>query len=172
MRGDPGGLEIRTLTTEWKEPLLAFLHVLDEGGDADFFKPHPFTEEAIERILLSASKDLYYVLVEGTEVLGYGMLRGWDEGYVIPSLGIAIHPRLRGVGLGRLFMQFLGAAAKCRGTKRIMLRVKAQNKKAAKLYESLGYEFCSEEDGGYRVGFLELSRPAGELSTNVGEENC
>jgi [ribosomal protein S18]-alanine N-acetyltransferase len=141
MREDSEGLEIRRLTTEWKRPLLFFLSALDEAGDADFFLPHAFTEEAVERILLTARKDLYYVLADGTQVLGYGMLRGWDEGYAIPSLGIAIHPRFRGAGIGRIFMHFLGAAAKFRGASRIRLRVKAKNTKAAKLYESLGYEF-------------------------------
>jgi [ribosomal protein S18]-alanine N-acetyltransferase len=156
MREDSEGLEIRRLTTEWKRPLLFFLSALDEAGDADFFLPHAFTEEAVERILLTARKDLYYVLADGTQVLGYGMLRGWDEGYAIPSLGIAIHPRFRGAGIGRIFMHFLGAAAKFRGASRIRLRVKAKNTKAAKLYESLGYEFCPEEGGEYRVGFLDL----------------
>jgi len=158
MREDSAGLEIRRLTTEWKEPLLGFCRVLDEAGDADFFLPHPFTKEAVERILLTARKDLYYVLAEGTEVLGYGMLRGWDEGYAIPSLGVAIHPRFRGKGFGRVFMYFLGAAAKCRGASRIRLRVKVQNTAAAKLYESLGYEFCPERDGEYRIAFLDLTR--------------
>jgi [ribosomal protein S18]-alanine N-acetyltransferase len=156
MREDLEGLEIRRLTTEWKRPLLFFLSALDEAGDADFFLPHAFTEQAVERILLTARKDLYYVLADGTQVLGYGMLRGWDEGYAIPSLGIAIHPRFRGAGIGRIFMHFLGAAAKFRGASRIRLRVKAKNTKAAKLYESLGYEFCPEEEGEYRVGFLDL----------------
>jgi [ribosomal protein S18]-alanine N-acetyltransferase len=161
MREGSQCLEIRKLTTEWKEPLLVFLRVLDEAGDAELFLPHPFTKEAVEYILLTARRDLYYVIVEGSQVLGYGMLRGWDEGYSIPSLGIAIHPRFRGEGLGRTFMYFLRVAAKCRGASRIRLRVKAQNTTAAKLYESLGYEFCSEKDGEYRVAFLDLTHAIG-----------
>lgn len=161
MRGNSAGLEIRRLTAEWKQSLLAFLRALEEDSNADFFQPHPFTDEAVERILHNTRTDLYYVIVEGTEVVGYGMLRGWDEGYEIPSLGIAIHPRVRSNGLGRVFMHFLEASAKFRGAQRVRLRVKSQNEWAVRLYESLGYEFRSEEDGGYLVGFLELhsSRP-------------
>jgi len=156
MCGVSAGLEIRRLTADWKQPLLAFLRAIDEVSNADFFRPHPFTDEAVERILNNTRSDLYYVLAEGTEVVGYGMLRGWDGGYEIPSLGIAIHPRVRSNGLGRVFMHFLGAAAKCRGAQKVRLRVKPQNVRAVSLYESLGYKFRSEEDGGFLVGFLEL----------------
>jgi [ribosomal protein S18]-alanine N-acetyltransferase len=156
MYRDSAGLEIRRLTTDWKESLLVFFRALEEVGNSDFFQPHPFTDEGVEQILRNTRRDLYYVLIEGTEVLGYGMLRGWDEGYETPSLGIAIHPRARGKGLGRAFMHFLGAAAICRGAQRVRLRVKPQNARAAKLYESLGYEFRSEEDGGYLVGVLDF----------------
>jgi ribosomal-protein-alanine N-acetyltransferase len=160
------GLEIRRLTTDWKPSLLVFFHALEAVDDAGFFQPHPFTDEAIERILHNTHRDLYYVLVEGQEVLGYGMLRGWDEGYDVPSLGIAIHPRVRGTGLGRVFMRFLEAAAKCNGAQRARLRVKLQNTAAARLYESLGYQFHADEDGAYRVGFLELR----SIRPGVGSE--
>ncbi len=151
----PASLECRKLTAEWKKPLLAFLSALEEANDTDYFHPHPFTDDAVEKIIHSARKDLYYVLSEGNDVLGYGMLRGWDEGYEIPSLGIAIHPRVRNTGLGKVFMHFLNAAARRKGARKVRLKVKRENTRAAKLYESLGYNFLSEEKG-YLVGFLEL----------------
>jgi ribosomal-protein-alanine N-acetyltransferase len=156
MCANSASIEIRRLSAEWKQALIAFFCAITEVNDADFFHPHPFDAESIERILRNTRSDLYYVLVDGTEVMGYGMLRGWDEGYEIPSLGIAIHPRVRSNGLGRAFMHFLGAAAKCRGARSVRLRVKVENDRAIRLYESLGYEFRSEEDGGYLVGFLDL----------------
>ena len=61
-----------------------------------FFHPHPFTTEAARERAAYTGKDLYYVVIEGDEILGYGMLRGWDEGYEVPSLGIVIHPAHRG----------------------------------------------------------------------------
>jgi ribosomal protein S18 acetylase RimI-like enzyme len=167
-------IEIRRLSAEWKQALLVFLRAIEEVNDTDLFRPHPFNEEAVERILSNTRSDLYYVLVDGTEVVGYGMLRGWDEGYAIPSLGIAVHPRVRSNGLGRALMHFLGAAAKCRGAERVRLRVKSQNDRARRLYESLGYKFRSEDDGGYLVGFLDLrsSRPAIESTSPYKRENC
>jgi ribosomal protein S18 acetylase RimI-like enzyme len=120
----------------------------------------------VKRILQTVSKDLYYVLVEGSVILGYGMLRGWDEGYAIPSLGIAIHPRARSNGLGRVFMHFLAAVARSRGAHKVRLRVMSKNTLAIRLYESLGYEFSAEQAGEYLVGFLEL-RAGGQASGPV-----
>jgi [ribosomal protein S18]-alanine N-acetyltransferase len=152
------------LTAEWKEPLLAFFRSLVISEDTRNFQPHAFTQEAVERIMQSVRRDLYYVLVEGRKVLGYGMLRGWDEGYEVPSLGIAIHPSARGTGLGKLLMQFLAEAAKRRGAEQVRLRVKIDNDRARGLYEKLGYKFGSEEDG-YLVGYLQLKCNAcGQLS--------
>ena len=151
-----GALECRKLTPQWKQPLLDFLKAIELTNDIEYFHPHPFTDDTIENIIQTAQHDLYYVLVDGEDVLGYGMLRGWDERYEIPSLGIAIHPQARHMGLGKFFMRFLNEAAKRKGATKVRLRVKSGNTRALCLYESLGYDFQSDEDG-YRVGFLELT---------------
>jgi len=155
MRAHTEPLECRKLTAEWKEPLLAFLKALEVANDTEYFHPHPFSNEAIERIIQNARKDLYYVLAEGRDVLGYGMLRGWDEGYEVPSLGIAIHPRARSTGLGKVLMHFLHAAARRRGGEKVRLKVKMNNAPAVKLYQGIGYRFELQE-GQYLVGFLDL----------------
>jgi ribosomal-protein-alanine N-acetyltransferase len=151
-----GPLECRALSSAWKQALMRFLNDLTEARDADFFYPHPFTEDALEAIIRTARRDLYYVLCEGTSVVGYGMLRGWDEGYEIPSLGISIHPAARNLGLGRTLMHFLHGAARHRGASKVRLKVKPRNTRALKLYQDLGYVFGLEERG-YLVGFLQLS---------------
>jgi ribosomal protein S18 acetylase RimI-like enzyme len=149
-------LEFRKLSIEWKQPLLDFLRALQEAGDSELFHPHPFTEEAIDNVIKQVRKDVYCVLVEGQQILGYGMLRGWDEGYDTPSLGIAIHPSARATGLGKVLMYFLHAAARRRGATKVRLRVKPDNSKAIRLYEALGYEFHSQE-AEYLVGTLDLN---------------
>ena len=106
--------------------------------------------------LSASAADLYYVLVEANAVIGYGMLRGWSEGYEIPSLGIAIAPSARGQGLGRAFMHFLHAAARRRGSTKVRLRVDANNAAALTMYKSLGYVFDANE-GPYLVGFIPLT---------------
>ncbi len=56
-------------------------------------------------------------------IVAYGMLRGWDEGYETPSLGIAVHSEWQARGVGRRMMEHLHQVARVRGAKRIRLKV-------------------------------------------------
>jgi ribosomal protein S18 acetylase RimI-like enzyme len=150
-----GGLELRRIDETVEQPLAEFFRVLKEAGDDAIFHPHRFTDDEANRRTRYKGNDLYYVLVDGNQVLGYGMLRGWDEGYEIPSLGIAIHPEMRGQGLGYLLMNFLHAAARRRGALKVRLKVYAHNDRALRLYKQLGYEFLSEE-AGQLVGYFDF----------------
>lgn len=150
-------MELVRLAPRWQDGLTLFLAELKECGDELFFSPHPVDEISIGRVAGLNGKDLYYLLVEGEKVLGYGLLRGWDEGYSIPSLGVAIHPAVRGAGLGKLFMNFLHAMALQRGARKVRLRVNKNNSNAQSLYMSLGYVFETDANqAGYLIGFKNL----------------
>ncbi|NNM68937.1 MAG: GNAT family N-acetyltransferase [Gallionella sp.] len=152
-------MELVRFSSRWKEGVKLFFRDLKEGGDEEFFSPHPSDDNSINQIANYHGKDLYYLLVEEEKVLGYGMLRGWDEGYSIPSLGVAIHSSARGEGLGKIFMHFLHVLAFRRGASKVRLRVHINNDKAIGLYKNLGYVF--EEDtnqADYLVGFKSLER--------------
>ena len=140
--------------------LAQFFELLKARGIEQSFQPHSLTTDAAHERASYCGNDLYVVLCEADGILGYGMLRGWDEGYDIPSLGIAIHPDAQDQGLGRLLMDFLRAAAKRRGANKIRLRVTADNRRAVSLYRSLGYEMAPEESSPYLIGFLDLSASA------------
>src|SRR5262245_34786035 len=107
-------LECRVVGPEMAKALADFFARLTAAGVSTHFHPHPFTAEEAERRANFSGQDLYYVLWDGGVVLGYGMLRGWDQGYEVPSIGIAVDPRLKGQGMGRMFMEFLHAAARLR----------------------------------------------------------
>lgn len=147
-------LELVRLSPRWQAGLELFLQALSDNGDAIFFSPHPTDRETISQLARYNGRDLYYLLVEEEKVLGYGLLRGWDEGYQIPSLGIAIHPSARGYGLGRILMNFLHVVAFRRGANKVRLRVLKDNNMAIGLYKGFGYVF--EEDSKhaeYLIGF-------------------
>lgn len=148
------GLEFRIVELRWMYPLTELFEALVASGDDFNFHPHPMTFEEARRVCRYCGKDLYYVAVRGVSVLAYGLLRGWDDGFEVPSLGIAVHPAVRGRGLGTAFMEFLHGAARLRGAKSVRLRVHRENLVAIRLYERLGYEFQEKEEDGQRVGIL------------------
>ena len=136
------------------EPLAELFEALRAAGDERWFHPHPLTREEAERLSAYEGRDVYRVLTEDGRVLAYGMLRGWDEGYEVPSLGLAVHPRARGRGAGRALVDHLHEAARARGAARVRLTVYADNEPARRLYEELGYEL--ERRGAELVGFVDL----------------
>lgn len=148
-------LEIRIMTPEWVNPLAAFFQILESTGDPQFH-PHPFTYEFAETLGNYRGMDLYYLLVDSAKVIGYGMLRGWDVGYEVPSLGIAVHPDYRHRHLGALLMRFLHEAARARGARAVRLKVYETNEVALAIYKKLGYQFGSKIEQGQLVGVLNL----------------
>jgi GNAT superfamily N-acetyltransferase len=130
------------------EPALAgFFAELAADGDDRWFHPHPFTAEAAARIARCQQQDLYCVALCDEAVLAYGMLRGWEEGYEVPSLGIAVARAARGTGLARSFMHYLHSCARVRGSRIVRLKVYPENLPAKRLYESLGYQFDTVQAG-------------------------
>jgi ribosomal protein S18 acetylase RimI-like enzyme len=109
----------------------------------------------LKRLCTLPTRDVYLLARWGARVIGYGLLRGWDEGYEIPSLGIAVHPRFRGQRVGLALMHVLHAVARLRGASRIRLKVYPDNRRALSLYRRLGYRFRGVEKG-QRVGYLDL----------------
>jgi ribosomal-protein-alanine N-acetyltransferase len=132
--------------------LLVLFSVL---ADDPHFTPHPFDAEAAERIAGYQGRDVYLVTVKDGSAIAYGMLRGWDEGYAVPSLGIAVRPDERGRGHGRAMMLALHEAARLRGANRVRLRVHPQNAIARQLYAALGY-VESGTDRGQSIMILDL----------------
>ena len=148
-------LEFRTMSEEWAVPLAEFFAELLANGEDKNFHPHPLTLQAARRIAELRGRDLYFVVVEGKCVVGYGMLRGWDEGFETPSLGIALSSKVRGIGLGTAFMSFLHLNATRAGAKAIRLKVYSTNAAAVALYKKLGYAF-TKENAEEMVGLLLL----------------
>jgi len=115
--------------------------------DEAFFRPHPFTRDEARHIAGDSGRETYALLVDNDRAVAYGMLRGWAEGYPIPTLGIAVRSSDQGRGLGRLMMAHLHAEARRRGATVIRLRVHPDNTRAMRLYESLGYAYAGVDRG-------------------------
>lgn len=150
-------MRIERLDRRHENDFREFLSALDANGDTEFFHPHGFSAEATRSIVELASEgiDEYWVGVDGNRIVAYGMLRGWREGYEVPSAGIAVCPTARGLGHSRAMMLHLHDVARARGASRVRLKVDLRNGSAIRLYESLGYVLSPHDENQF-VGFRDL----------------
>jgi [ribosomal protein S18]-alanine N-acetyltransferase len=160
-------VEFLALCPDLEDGLGDLFEALKANGDEEFFHPHTLTREEASRRCCYRGPDLYYAATCSGEVAAYGLLRGWEQGYEVPSLGIAVSPSYRGRGLARPFMVFLHAAAHLRGAPSIRLTVYESNVKAKELYRSLGYTY-ERLDGKQLIGRLDLY-PGGEFAPRCHE---
>jgi ribosomal protein S18 acetylase RimI-like enzyme len=142
------GMEVR---------LANFFVEIRRAGDDIYFHPHPLTPCFAISLVYSHKQDFYCVGVENGDVIAYGMLRGWDEGYIIPSLGIAVSPKHRGTGKARQIVLALHDEARSRGASKVRLTVFNSNTRARVLYQQLGYVF-TKQDSNTLLGFVNLGR--------------
>lgn len=153
----PAPIECVAFRQGWEDAVSRFFSDLEAKGDDTFFHPHAADRVNLCAVVRDAGDDLYYLFVRGRDVLGYGLLRGWNEGYEMPSLGIAVHPSMRGTGLGRLIMEFLEAMAGMRGAPSIRLRVHKDNAIARDMYARRGYRLMPDDrDESLLVGVKSL----------------
>ena len=103
---------------------------------------HPWTEAQLHEELAGGSRGAMLVL-EGPGARGRDRLRGYcafrlvlDEMHV---MNVAIAPPERRRGLARWLLRFAMRAAARKGASRALLEVRAGNREAVALYESLGF---------------------------------
>ena len=140
-------LEYVAVSPSWAEELSHFFSVLIANKDDVYYHPHPLTYDMARRIAAYEGEDLYFLQIKDNVIVGYAMLRGWDEGYATPSLGIAMHPKFRNQGLGFKFMKFLHREARAKGATTVRVKVYQENAGARNLYGKCGYTFTAEENG-------------------------
>lgn len=128
-----------------------------EDCHESFFRPHPMTKEHADvvcsyDVIQPGLRDVYLGGFSASTLVAYGFLRGWNEGYEIPSLGIIVASSARHQGVGRRMMAALHDIARLSRSRKIRLRVSPQNHAALSLYRSIGYVFNGEVDRGELVG--------------------
>jgi len=151
---------IRLIKPGDNKKLADFLSIISRDDNIKkFFHPHPLTKEQAEKICQAASqrKDLYFIAVEGNKIIGYAMLRGWDEGYDTPSFGICVRPEYQGRGIGKKLTNYAFDLCREKKSKKMMLKVYKDNLVACKLYKKIGFNFTNETDDKKQwVGYLNL----------------
>ena len=113
--------------------------------DLAFFHPFPLTEETARRLTQERRLDRYYVADASSAIVGLSMLRGWDEGYEVPSFGVMVDPAWHGRGAGSALTDFTIAAASELGCTSVRLSVYEVNLRAITMYVRRGFVEVSRE---------------------------
>lgn len=151
-------LKISRIVTEDDVALGDFFEVLAADSETQhYFHPHPMTREAAADICRRATqgRDLYFVARDEGRVVGYAMLRGWDEGYEVPSFGVCVHPQVRNLGIGKQLLQHSIEACHTRNSPRLRLTVYKTNVRAVHVYQKVGFTFTDKNEQEL-IGLLEL----------------
>ena len=109
----------------------------------------------------SPTKNFYTLLRKGNKSIGFGMLRGWDEGWEDVCLGLVVHQNYRKQGCGSFLMKCLIDEAKRRKVSRIRLHVSPRNLPAIKLYKKLGFKQEGTRDDGELIWYYYLEQKDG-----------
>lgn len=160
-------MEIRSLGPSDVHALGSFFATI--GADEDtvtFFHPHSFDARTAQRICNrdGIKDDRYFAAFDGQMVVGYAMLRGWDEGYDMPSFGVCVRPDARGRGIARTLLADAFGRARAAGARRVMLKVFGENSAARNLYESMGFVFDEPALPGIQAVGIAVLEPAATTS--------
>jgi ribosomal protein S18 acetylase RimI-like enzyme len=149
-------VRFRHIQREDLEVLARFMADNDVPAVVRTFNPFPMTVQTAHEIASQQRLDHFYgAFLEDGSIVGLSMLRGWDEGYTVPSFGIMIDHRFHGRGIGSLMLDYTLEQAIQLGCNRIRLSVFASNRAGLHLYSSRG--------------FVEDSRQAVNLSDDPDE---
>jgi ribosomal-protein-alanine N-acetyltransferase len=119
--------------------LAALFERNDEPAMTQGFDPFALVASEARRIAADRGRDRYYVAFHREKIVAMSMLRGFDEGFEIPSFGIFVDRQWQGRGVGRGLTEWTLAAARQMGCRTVRLSVYADNRAALALYESLGF---------------------------------
>ena len=106
---------------------------------ARFFTPFDFDYSSILRLLTEQGKDIFMGMYRDDRLIGFFMLRGWNDGYQIPSYGVLVDEKYSGYGLTRLSLKLAKSICKLRHVPRLMLKVCPDNIIAKRIFEEAGF---------------------------------
>ncbi len=138
-------LKVKLLTTDACHDL-SHLLLTSPAQYTKYFHPFNFQPTTLFKILEKTNKDCFFGIeldsYEGrSELVGFYMLRGLDEGYKEPMYGVFISHKYSGKGLARFSIIHAECFCKFNDYHRLLLKVHPENIRAKNLYMSLGFQF-------------------------------
>jgi len=133
------GIQLSEIDDRDSNILEEFFSRNNQASITSTFHPFPLDSTSVQWIALEKHKDRFYLAREETQIVGFSMLRGWDEGYEVPTFGIFVDIEAQGRGLGKQITSLTIEEASKLRCKKIRLSVYADNIHAYKIYKDLGF---------------------------------
>lgn len=92
-----------------------------------FFYAFGFDEGEVARILGARRRDVYSGMFWRGELVGFFMLRGWDAGFEVPSFGVVVDVRHRGLAFMRIALDVAKLVCRLEGAPRLMAKIHPDN---------------------------------------------
>ena len=92
-----------------------------------FFYAFDSDESALREILAAAEKDVYSGIFWRGDIIGVFFLRGWDEGYELPSIGVLVDNDYRGKSVLGLMVESAKMIVRLSGKKLIIAKSHPDN---------------------------------------------
>ena len=125
-RGAPNEFAIRELRVEDAAAVSRLLRA-QPPEYVRFFYAFGFDEEAVARVLAARAKDVYSGMFWRGELAAFFMLRGWDAGYEVPSFGVVVDVRHRGLAFMRIALDVSKLICRLAGAPRLMAKIHPDN---------------------------------------------
>ena len=87
-----------------------------------------------------------------------GTISAYSEGFAMHIRSMAVHPSMRGQGIGKLLLQRVEDFASASGYKRLLLNTTPFMNRAIRLYETFGFEFNGTEQNWFGTRLRTMSK--------------
>ena len=124
------------------------------GIETRSFASDRLSRRSLRRFVTSPTADL--LVAEAEDVLGYALATTRKQGRATRLYSLAVLPGMAGRGLGSRLLRAAEAAASRRGSERLQLEVRADNKSAVRFYEGHGYNVFGRVEDYYADGMAAL----------------
>lgn len=112
-----------------------------------YFTPFNWNTNDFFDNVMSSIKDQYFGIFIDEMPIGFYMLRGFDQGFKIPSYGIWISSKYSNLGFAQLALNHAHCFCKLNKVQSIILKVHSENTFAKLIYEKHGYVFSHNDNG-------------------------
>lgn len=116
----------------------------DNAEYRKYFEPFEVGVESVQTLLRCSRRDRYWGIWTDAELIGFFMLRGFDEGYRVPSYGVYIAQSYANKGLSKMALQYALAWCRLNDCEELRLSVHPDNLYARRVYEKAGFQFTGQ----------------------------